>query len=64
MNFFCHVVGLSCEGFEEQVLALFTAIEANRNESSMLALLIYPLRHIRGKRESKRLACSINYDVK
>lgn len=32
---FCHVVGSLHEGFEEQMLALFIAIEANRKNSSM-----------------------------
>jgi hypothetical protein len=27
---FCHIVGLSCEGLEEQLLSLLTAIEASR----------------------------------
>jgi hypothetical protein len=26
---FCHIVGLSCEGFEDELVALFIAIEAS-----------------------------------
>lgn len=29
---FCHVVGLSCEGFKDQILSLFSAIEASRHK--------------------------------
>jgi hypothetical protein len=28
-------VGLSCEGFEDQLLALFTAIEASQNQNGV-----------------------------
>ena len=35
MKNLCNVVGLSYEGYEEQMLALFIAIEANRKENSM-----------------------------
>jgi hypothetical protein len=27
-----HIVGLSCEGFEEELMALFTAIEVGHSE--------------------------------
>lgn len=33
---FCHVVGLSCEGFEDQMLAPFYAIEASRHHSRVI----------------------------
>jgi hypothetical protein len=35
---FCHVVELSCEGFEDQMMALFTTIEA-RNYFGMNCLV-------------------------
>lgn len=36
---FCHEVGLSCEGFEDELLALFTAIEASQHQNgSAIAL--------------------------
>lgn len=34
MGFFHHV-GLSCEGFEEEIMALFTAIEASRYQKEL-----------------------------
>jgi hypothetical protein len=54
-------VGLSCEGFEEENKALFTAIEASHYEDK-LASISKPTN--KGKRELKRLACSFNYDFK
>lgn len=39
----CHVVGLSCEGFEDQLLALFIAIEASRHQTVRLVFQIYVL---------------------
>jgi hypothetical protein len=36
VKFFCHVVGLSCEIFEEQLLVLFAALEASRNQNNMV----------------------------
>jgi hypothetical protein len=30
---FCHVVGLSYDGFEDQMLVLFSTIEASRNQN-------------------------------
>lgn len=62
---FCHVAGLSCEGFEDKMMALFTAIEASRQHivlTSSPSSLSQSLN--RGHRELKRLACSINYDHK
>lgn len=49
-------VGISCEGFEEQFKALLIAIEA---EQPFLARS-----SSKKERELKRLACSINYDVR
>jgi hypothetical protein len=34
---FYHVVGLSCEGFDEQVMAMFSAIEASRNQDGLVS---------------------------
>jgi len=56
-----HVLGISCEGYEEQFMAILTAIEASRSQkgSTSNSKLLD-----RGTRELKRLACSINYDSK
>jgi hypothetical protein len=61
---FYHVVGLLCEGFEDE-RALFTAIEARRHQNGLAdsPSSISKLGN-RGQRELKRLACSINYDLK
>jgi hypothetical protein len=55
----CHFVGLLCEGFEEELLALFTTIEASHShkESASSSKL-----GKRSSRELSRLSCSINYD--
>lgn len=37
VKIFCHMVGLSCEGFEEQMMALFSAIEASRNQNGVVS---------------------------
>jgi hypothetical protein len=52
-------VGISCEGFEEENKALFTAIEASHYEDK-LDSFSNPAK--KGKGELKRLACSFNYD--
>jgi len=63
--FFCHVVGLSCEGFENQLMALFAAIEASRPQSDVGSLPdLSGKSGNRGNRELKRLVCSVNYDGK
>lgn len=36
---FCHVVRLSFEGFEDELMALFTAIEARHHQTVQLILL-------------------------
>jgi hypothetical protein len=54
-----HVVGLSCEGFEGQFLAFFTAIEASHNQEECYS---NSKSVIRSLRELKRLSCSINSD--
>lgn len=62
---FCQVVGLSCEGLEDQMLALFTAIEASRKQiGSASSSSLFSKSVNRGKCESNRLACSIKYDMK
>jgi hypothetical protein len=59
----CHVVGLSCEGFEEQMMVLFTEIETSRNQNGVIGDSKFCSKlEITGKnRELKRLVCSINY---
>lgn len=58
-------MGLSYEGYKEQMWALFTAIEANRNMRSMASTSELSAKFdTKGKRELRRLACSINYVVK
>jgi hypothetical protein len=37
---FHHFVGLSYEGFEDEVMALFSAIEASRDHNSRLVFLV------------------------
>jgi hypothetical protein len=65
MKIFCHVVGLSREGFEEQMLDLFTTIEASWNQNNMVSIPNFCSKtDNRGKIELKRFACSINYDLK
>ena len=32
---FCHALGLTCDGHEEDLLALFTAIEASRSNKGV-----------------------------
>lgn len=55
-----HCVGLSCDGFEGDLIALLTAIEASHNRGEWVS---NSKSAIRGKRELKRLSCSINYDL-
>ncbi|GLT55530.1 hypothetical protein SLA2020_286440 [Shorea laevis] len=62
---FCTVVGLSYEGYEEQMMALFSAIERNRKVSTVTKHTeVLPKSKTKGKRELQRLECSINYDSK
>jgi hypothetical protein len=65
---FCHVVGLSLEGHEEEMLALFRATEADRKTKASHTengIVVEPTpTSTKGKRELQRLACSINYDGK
>jgi len=65
VNFSRHVVGLSCEGFEDQLMALFTTIEASRPQSGVGSVTDLSGKFgNRGNHELKRLVCSVNYDVK
>jgi hypothetical protein len=54
-------VGISCEGFEEEIMALLTTIDAShyQKESASRSKL-----GNRENRELKRLSCSISYDSK
>lgn len=54
-------MGLSCKGFEEDPMALLAAIEASHHNEEW-ASNAKPDNN--GKRELKRLSCSINYDSK
>lgn len=49
-------MGLSCEGYEDQFMALLVAMEVGRSTAMKSA--------VRKERELKRLECSINYDNK
>jgi hypothetical protein len=60
MKEICHVVGLSCEGFEEELVALFAAIEASNSKQA--ATSCTGLGKI-GNRKLRSLVCSINYDA-
>lgn len=55
------MVGLSCEGYEKDLMSLFAALERDREQSS----LVTPRRK-GGKlvRELKGLESSVNYDGK
>jgi hypothetical protein len=55
----CHFVGLSCEEFEGELMALVTTIEASHNQEGWAS---NSKSAIISKRELKRLSCSINYD--
>jgi hypothetical protein len=57
---YCHWVGITCDGFENQLSTVFEAIIDSNDKkaagpSSSLS--------IKGTRELNRLACSVNYDV-
>jgi hypothetical protein len=57
------VVGLSCEGCEDKLLALFEEIEAARDQSMEEYKNTYPSTPgAKGQRELNRLAWSINYE--
>jgi hypothetical protein len=52
------VVGFSCEGLEDQIVALLTAIEEDHYQEQKGAYF-----KSRGKRELLNLEFSINYDT-
>lgn len=59
------MVGLSYEGYEAQMMELFTAIEANRKASNVASSSeVLAKTNTKGKRELQRLECFINYDAK
>jgi hypothetical protein len=55
-----HVVGLLHEVFEEELLALFVAIEGSNSKQVLSTCSSLGKR---GNRELRSLVCSINYDV-
>jgi hypothetical protein len=57
---FSHLVGLSCDGFEGRLSALFEDIVATNDEKEAGPSLNLGNK---GMREMNRLACSINYDA-
>jgi hypothetical protein len=65
---FCHVVGLSLEGHEEELMAMLRAIEADWNKKTSPSVVDVAVEHTttssKSKRELQRLSCSINYDGK
>jgi hypothetical protein len=62
---FYQVVGLSCEGYKDKLLALFEEIEAARDLSMAESKINYPSTPgEKGQRELNRLAWSINYEKK
>lgn len=62
---FYKLVELSCEGYGEDLMALLTTIESGQFQGDQ-ASPSSPLSKSanRGQQELKRLACSINYDLK
>jgi len=59
------LVGVSCDQFEDKLLALFEQIEAKQVQSLADSLaLVTTVSGVKGQREIKRLNCSINYDKK
>jgi hypothetical protein len=65
VNNFCHVVWLSCEGFEDQMLALFYVTEASRLQNGSVCVPYVCFRTTnKGKPVLKRLLCLVNYDIK
>jgi hypothetical protein len=62
---FCQELGSECDGHEEKLMALFTAIEANRNNrKGGNATKKGDKGGNRSNRELKRLESTVNYDVK
>jgi hypothetical protein len=62
---FCQELGSECDGNEEELMALFTAIEANRNNrKGGNANKKGDKVGNRSNRELKRLESTVNYDAK
>jgi len=62
---FCHVVGLSCAGFEDKLIALFNDIEAHHYSNGAGHVTNVSAKFgNRRQREVKRLECLVNYDMK
>jgi hypothetical protein len=62
---FCQELGLICDGHEEDLLALFAAIEANRHNKKRGSDQQRSDRSgNKGNCELKGLECTLNYDVK
>lgn len=58
-------MGMSCEGFEDQLLVFFTAIEASRNQNGVSSVPNLSVKSAnRGNCELKRLLCSLNHNIK
>jgi hypothetical protein len=59
------LVGMSCDQYEDKLLALFELIEARRVQSLVDSLvMVTTASGVKGQKEIKRLDCSINYDKK
>jgi hypothetical protein len=59
------LVGVSCDQYEDKLLALFELIEARRVQSLADSLaMVTTASGVKGQREIKWLDCSINYDKK
>jgi hypothetical protein len=62
---FYHVVGLSCEGYEDKMLELFEEIEAARDQTIAENTTYVPSTpRAKGQRELNRLAWSLKYEKK
>jgi hypothetical protein len=62
---FCQELGLVCDGHEDELMALFIAIEANRlNRKGGSGHQSGDKVGNHGNHELKRLECTVNYDVK
>jgi len=62
---FYQVVGLSCEGYKDKMLALFEEIEATRDQSMAEYTTSIPSTPgAKGQRELNRLAWSLKYETK
>jgi len=59
------LVGVSCDQYEDKLLALFELIEARRVQSLADSLaMVTTVSRVKGQRKIKRLDCCINYDKK